>query len=427
MNCDDKQAAFQNTLASVQAQLKAELDAITSDTEAKAKEIADDFEADQDLAGGVGAGVGTVLGGAYGGVPGATVGAAVGKLIGSLFTLEVGMHRQVVSLDVPQTTMKTKDFSFDLPTVVVRDTDISFDLPTIEMRRQRGPDIPETVVKVTTRCIKIGWPVNKKICTDIPETTIRMKETYFDMPVTVMKTTRIVLGLPSIEMRRQEFKMDIPEITMKRTEFSADVPYITLRFVKDAGKRTAAAAAALAQAAQDSALQRQVAFKDRLRMEVAPLCVDMFACFRQVLEENRRDAAARFPEHLDKLTAAVSSLKAKAVPDNDPNMVSALATLNDAIAQRDAALKPFDDAIAELAASAKASLEQFLETTADPAGSKDLKIRPKVRGGLISITDEVEGSGNGDSRGSDQPRTSREGQAPRRSIPGLVGYAVVAP
>jgi len=187
-------------------------------------------------------------------------------------TLQVGQTYE------PEVLVQVREWiSFDLPTVVLRDTDIIFDLPTIEMRRHRGPDIPETVVRMETRCIG-GHPF--RVCADVPVVYIEMKESYFDMPVTVMRPVRIVVGLPTVEMRRQDFKMDVPEITMKTADFSADIPYITLRFMKDAGKRTTARAAALAQSAQDAALRSEIGFKDRMRMAVAPLCADMFECFR---------------------------------------------------------------------------------------------------------------------------------------------------
>ena len=71
MACEDKQKAFNDKFGEVQAALKAELAAIATDTEEKAKQIADDFEADHGLAEGVGATAGTVIGGYVGGPAGA--------------------------------------------------------------------------------------------------------------------------------------------------------------------------------------------------------------------------------------------------------------------------------------------------------------------------------------------------------------------
>lgn len=385
MSCEDKENAFKNKLAEEQLTLAAELKAIESDTEQKASQIAADFEADNDLAEGVGAAAGTAIGGYFGGPAGAAAGSVVGKQIGSLFTLEVGTRQEKVILDVPQTTMEIQDFSFDLPTVVLKDSDISFDIPTIEMRRQRGPNIPEVRTRMEQRCIGSG---SFKVCTDIPIVYTEMVETYYDMPVTVMKTNHIVVGLPVIEMRREVIKISIPQITMKPTEFSADIPYITLRFIKDAGKRTAALAAALAQSAQEAATQKQIAFKDRLRVAVAPLLLEMFNCFREVILASKMEASSKFSSEISELTAAVTALVAKGVPEGDSDLINSRKLLDDCILKRENALKPFDDSLTKFDASVKISLEQFLgETPADTNSSAKggLNIRLDPKGGSKDV------------------------------------------
>lgn len=357
MTCEQSRENFNNIFGEIQAILKSELDAIATDTETKAKQISDDFEADHDLAEGIGAIAGTAVGGYFGGPAGAVAGEVIGRTIGSLFTLEVGMQRQTVSLDVPQTTMEMRDFSFDMPTVVVRDTDISFDVPTIEMRTERGPDIPEITVRMEQQCVNVGlgnW------CTDVPVTVVTMKPTYLDVPVTVMKTQRIVVGVPQVEMRRQEMKLDVPNISMKTMEFSADIPYVTLRFVQDAGKRTAALAAALAQSAQDAAAQKQVAYKQRLRSEVAPLAVEMFACFRGQIVEGRSVVLAQFSGQIQTLQNAVTAIAAKGVPDDSAELKNAKDALDAVIQKQNEALKPLDEALAKLDESTKASLAQLM-------------------------------------------------------------------
>lgn len=358
MACEDKQKAFNDKFGEVQTSLKAELAAIATDTEDKAKQIADDFETDHGLAEGVGAVAGTAIGGFFGGPAGAVAGEVIGKTIGSLFTLEIGMRREAFSLDVPQTTMETRDFSFDLPTVVLRDTDLSFDIPTIEMRTQEGPPIPEMTIRMEQQCIDLG-PLGRP-CTDVAVPVVTWKKTYLDIPVTVMKTQRIVLGLPQVEMRRENFKLDVPVITMKTTEFSADIPYITLRFIQDAGKRTAALASALAQSAQDAAMQRQIAYKQRLRSEIAPLAVDMFACFRTQITDGRATVLAQFGGQIQTLQNAVTATAAKGVPDDNAELKQCKEALDSALAKQGEALKPLDDALTKLDEASKTALSQFL-------------------------------------------------------------------
>jgi len=388
MGCDNKQEIFQAKLTSVQNTLTEELAALAANTEARAKQIADDFEADNDLAAGVGAAAGTAFGGVLGGPGGAAAGAVVGRQIGTLFTLEIGMERQSVALDVPHASMESEDFSFDLPTVLMRDTDLSFDLPTVEMRTQRGPDIPEITVRWEQRCIGPNWA---RICTDVPVTVVTMKETYLDVPVTVMRTQKIVLGLPSVEMRRQEMKLDVPRIEMKTTQFSVDVPYITLRFIKDAGKRTAALAAALAQSAQDEAAHKPIGFQERLRTGVAPLALDMFACHRETIAAGRTQMYAQYAGQIETLGNAVAAIVAKGVPDNDSTLSAARAAHSEAILVRDAALKKLDDALAQLDASAKTAMEQFLGAGAKVVAAKAMPAEQPSSAGSLAHGHSVAG------------------------------------
>lgn len=366
MSCDDKKAAFEDRINEVQQALSAELAAIATDTEGKAKEISDDFEADNDTAAGVGAAAGTAIGGYFGGVPGAVVGETIGRTIGSLFTMEITSVRHTGSLDLPETTMRTKDMSYDVPTVVMRNTDIIINVPTIEMRTERGPDKPETTVRWVK---KNGIPV--------PQITVTWTPTYYDVPVTVMREKRIVIGVPEIEMRRQEMKVDLPEIRMVRREFSFDVPSITIRFVQDAGKRTAALASALAQQAQDAAVQKQAAFKDRLRVEVVPAALAMFDCYRTELQGARSQVYAQFAPEIANLTNAITGLASNGVPEDGADRVATAAKLNDAITRRDMAMAGFDEALKQLEASCKETLDGFLGEPKDLP--KDLPDAPKPR------------------------------------------------
>jgi len=376
MNCDDKQQEFQDALKKSKADFELELKALTVDTETKAKQIADDFEADNDLAAGVGAAAGTAVGGFFGGAPGAVAGEEVGKQIGKLFTLKIGSHRESITIDVPQATMSTQDFSFDIPAVVMKDTDISFDLPVIVMRRQRGPDVPQ--IKMVNEDHGFDLPFGGHVSVWVSVPHVEMVPTYLDLPTNEMQPQHIVIGVPAVEMHREDFKIDIPQISTVPTEFSADIPYVTIQFVKDAGRKTAALATALAQDAQNAAAQKQAAFKNRLRTDVAPLAIAMFACFKESIKAGRSEAAGRFSSEIDKLSNSVVALAAKGVPENNSEMKAAQAVLADAINRRDLALKPFDDSLAKLEASEKDSLQKFL-------GENDPVQPQRIAAGLPSL------------------------------------------
>jgi hypothetical protein len=178
------------------------------------------------------------------------------------------------------------------------------------------------------------------------------------VPSTVRQ--RIVLGIPEVTMQRQEVKLDVPEITMAPTSFSVDVPSITLRFIQDAGRRTAAQAAALAQSAQEVAAQKQAAFAQRLKHEVAPLALEMFACFRQTILDGRAQVQAQYDAQISTLSATLTKLIAEQVPANNPQLVDVRQKYDTAVAARQEALARFDQSLLDLDAAVNAAMDQFM-------------------------------------------------------------------
>lgn len=382
MSCESEQQAFETKFQAVQQQLSRELEDIRIDTERRATEIASDFEANNDLASGVGATAGTVVGGIAAGAPGAAVGAIVGKTIGSLFTLEIGTQRQTVSFDVPQVSMKTRQISFDIPQVSIDDRDIIFGVPTIEMQRQKGPPIPETVIEWRQSCVGPSWA---RVCTKVPQATVRWRDSWIDVPVTVIKQVRITIGMPTVTMQRQDISFDVPETKMSQTELSIDTPYIAIRYIKDAGRRTAALTAALAQSAQEASLKKQLEFKERVRTEVTPLALAMFSCYRQGIVEQRAKVLAPFEPEVAKLSAVVAAIASRGVDASDPELKKAKEELQRALEARNNAAKPFDDALAEFDAKAKEAMDQFLAIPASGDHNK-LMVDPTILEGSILET-----------------------------------------
>ena len=383
MGCEQQTAAFENRLEEVQLALNAELAAITAQTEARATEIANDLEADNDLAAGVGAVAGSTVGGLLGGTAGVLIGGAIGRTIGSLFTLEIATYRQTVSLDVPQTAMRTRSFSYDLPVVEISDQDMSFDVPTTVMQRQKGPPRPHTRTEWRLKCVG-RKPF--RVCTKVPQVTVWWEDTWIDVPVIEMRTQRIVLGIPQVRMERQEIRLDVPEISMRPTSMSVDVPSLTLRFVKDAGRRTAAAAAALAQSAQEAVAERQIAYRGRLQTEVAPFAIAMFACHREELIGARSQVMDQFASQIGTLTATVTSMISRQVPENSTELRGARQALDEAIRKRDEAIAQFDQALSDLDAAAKQAMDQFLGDETVSLVDKGMEEGDQFSSALVAFT-----------------------------------------
>jgi len=187
-----------------------------------------------------------------------------------------------------------------------------------------------------------------------------MKPTSIDIPEVQMQTQRIVVGLPDVRMVTQSFKLDVPEFTMARQSLSFDIPRISLEFVKDAGSRTAAAAAAIAQEAQTAAMQKQVGLREELRLAVIGPCNEMFSCYREQLELGRSQVLAMFDPQISQITDSVKSLISKGVAEASTEVATLRETLDRVVAERDKALSGIDRAISELAEASRKALDQFI-------------------------------------------------------------------
>lgn len=107
----------------------------------------------------------------------------------------------------------------------------------------------------------------------------------------------------------------------------------------------------------------------------------MFACYRRGLQQQRDDVATRFDPEVAKLAAAVAAIAAKGVSPDDAELKKTQELLEAAKHARDAAVAPFDQALAELDTKAKEIIDTFL------SGNLDLS------GGDANLVDNGDGDG----------------------------------
>ncbi len=347
MACEAEKSAFDQKLQEIQKSLKDELSTVAQDTESKTKDLSEKFKDNNDLAQGVGATAGTVIGGAFGDPGGAAAGAVVGKAIGALFVIEIGEDVVKFSLDLPEITTKDEEWSLDLPEVMTKDTDIIFNVPTMVMKTVEGPPIPETFTEMVTECVDLGWPLGK-VCTDVPQTTVRWKKTFIDVPTWEDRQQRIVVGLPSVEMKTQKMVVSIPQVAMKTQEIIFTVPVVKIKFAQDAGKQLADEAKTVATDAATLIAQKQASFKDRMRQELVGPAHKMFGCHRATLLQKRDEVAKFFNFQLDTITNSIITMTSNNVPEGDPALVAVKAHATEIMGKRDEQLKQFDIAIENL-------------------------------------------------------------------------------
>lgn len=358
MACTEKQAAFEGALGTAQKKLADELAVIAADAESKAKEVGKKFEQSNDLAQGVGAVSGSVVGGLIGGPPGAMIGATIGKEIGKLFTIEITDYEQRVSLDLPEVNVKQQEWKIDVPEVRLKDNDIIFNLPELVMVTKEGPPVPEVTVRMEQRCVG-------PICTDVPVTYVNWKKTYLDVPEWRTREHRIVLGLPEVTTRSETMVVGVPEVAMRTQEIRIRVPGITVRFITDAGKKTSEAASAVAQDAAVKTHQKQLSFRERIRMEVLTPAIEMFDCYKNELKGHIAAIAAKYDPQIAVLNASLAALKSKSVPDDDNDVIAVRKELESLLQQRGSAMQGLEAALAKLETAAKDAIDQLVGANED--------------------------------------------------------------
>jgi hypothetical protein len=162
-------------------------------------------------------------------------------------------------------------------------------------------------------------------------------------------------------MQEQKIVVGVPQIAMTRQEIKFNIPVITIRFIKDAGKRAANAAAEIALEAATASTQKKLAMKERIRTEVVGPATQMFDCFRTDIQIKRQSVAAMYDPEILKLTDALKKLIANGVPQTDDDYINQKSQLDKTIAQRDSATLSFDKALEKLDEEAKKAIDKLLD------------------------------------------------------------------
>ncbi|MDB4680909.1 hypothetical protein OAE72_03065, partial [Akkermansiaceae bacterium] len=243
--------------------------------------------------------------------------------------------------------------------------DIIFDLPALVMKRRRGPDIIQSKTEWVTECTGGGrGPFGiklPKICADVPKITTWVEKTYIEVPEYENREQRIVMSVPEVEMREEEFVFSAPELSSYRQDLKFDLPTVTIRFIKDAGKKAAEAAAGIQANAEQRSKAVKESFRQRVTMHVLEPYKAMFTCYKEGINSQRARVAAFYDPEIETVTNSLKAMKAREVPEDDDDYVIQKKNLEEILLQRANALKGFDKAIAELEEAEKHGLSKMLE------------------------------------------------------------------
>lgn len=348
MNCTDKQNEFEKSFEIVKNQIEKEVAVVAAETEQQAKDLAESADSDNDIAEGVGMAAGTAIGGYLGGPAGAPIGAIIGKEVGKLFEVEITNQEVSIKFDLPEVTMRNEEIKFDLPSVTMKDNDIIFSSIEIVMVKKKIGQKPNT------ECTK---PTLRK---PVPKCTVYWTDIIISVPEPREKQIRIVMGIPEITMKTQKTVIGVPAFKMATKEVKFNVPSITIRSKQDIAKKLAEKADRLVEESEKNINNKKEIVRTQIKTDVIPKANEMFGCFRDSIINEKAVVFNSFDPSIRILNESLKNMKIKGVPVTDDDYVKMDNQLNGLIAQRDASLKSFDDALLKLDSDMKASLDSLL-------------------------------------------------------------------
>jgi len=249
--------------------------------------------------------------------------------IGAVLGLDFDIDWKEVKIvfDLPSVTMRTKSVSMDIPEVSMQRQDIIFHTPSVRTVTKKVGQYPEF------HGLNIVW---KDILTDVPEV--------------FMEEQRIAFDLPSVTMKTQDWKIDLPDFTMERQEWFVKIPQFTLKNITVETEKIKAAGEQLQEEG------RQIG--ERMKAEINTVPSGGSAKTTQDAIGLKTQISAQFDGAITTLMNTINELVAKGIDpikvpgaNGDLNLRKQLADL---IAQRDAAIRKVEMALAPANAEAAA-------------------------------------------------------------------------
>lgn len=242
--------------------------------------------------------------------------------------------------DTPTVTIKDQRIVFGVPQVSMKRNDIVFGTPSVRMKRMKTGQYPEfTCSKHFIPKCTVKW---SDIITDVPEAFMQEQRVSMDIPEFKFDNTEIIMGIPEFSMARQKWIMGLPQF--KTTGYG-----VNSGGLQDRGKALA----------NDISLTRTAQVE-----ETATSMNALFSCHRSKLLSDREQAAKRFDDAINQITAVSDTMKAagadpSAMLTADGTKADLLAQRSRLVAQREEALKKFDDSLIKLNSSEKAAVERM--------------------------------------------------------------------
>lgn len=250
-----------------------------------------------------------------------------------------------LSLDLPEVKIVDQEWSLDLPQVTVNDQKIIFDLPGTKMETQKIGEYPEFYCD-TSRLI--------------PECTVRWSPIYGDVPVFFTERQEIVIGIPEFRMDRTSVVLGVPEFSMKTVTFSLDLPQITVKNIQVAVSEAKTRGEALAAKSKSSSEQLKKQFAEEAKMAIGFDVNGMFDCYQSEIQKKNNEAMPLFDAGIASIQAAIDSMVAKRIPQDNPAMVQLSTQLVELMKKKNAFVTSITKQYADLDEQRRKFVENIL-------------------------------------------------------------------
>lgn len=267
------------------------------------------------------------------------------------FNFDVSWADTEIVFDTPSVNIKDQKLIFGVPQVTMKLNEIVFHTPSIRMKRVKTGQYPEFFCEDTWISLPFGGKTK-----GVPKCTVRWSDTFADVPEPFQQEQRVKLHIPEFKFADTQIIMGVPEFFMQRQRWVLGLPQFKLTSVVINPQP-------LKDKSED--LQNRVAgTKAALVKETGGAMNALYACYRNQMTAQRKEAESQFNVSLAQMDGVIQSVRSQGADPTkltsaDGVVTNLVAKRDELFAQRNRALSTFDDALNQLDASEKAAISKL--------------------------------------------------------------------
>ena len=259
---------------------------------------------------------------------------------------DVDWKTEEIILDLPQVTMRTQEWKFDVPQVAMKAQEWIYHLPSTKMVLKKTGEYPEV------KCSKHL----------IPKCTVKWSPIMTKVPEFFMQEHKTVLDIPEFWIDTTSMKLDIPEFTWDETSMKFDIPHFKLKSVQAGAEQfrddVQRNVDSVKEKYQPKIQKIQMEARDRMKEGTANAMNQYFSCIQKQASIQMTDAAEKIAETTEVLKEKAEEFQQKNIP-NAVELVSKQATDLNASSAR--TLEQIKVSVAEISALQVDRVDEVLD------------------------------------------------------------------